>query len=381
MAPHDPTPLDFSALDLDRRLYEAIETRGFLKTTPIQSATFSLIQQGLDVIACAQTGTGKTLAFLLPLLQRFLLAPADAERRPSTRVLVLAPTRELASQIEDDFTGFAYGTHLSSIAVYGGVGANPQAQGLRAPADFVVATPGRLLDHLRAGIARFEDLEVLVLDEADRMLDMGFWPDVRRIVSDLPVGRQTLFFSATMSDDVFRSAAQIMRDPRIVRVGGGGGVAENITHCVRHVGSDDKATWLAAFLHRSRGSALVFTRTKRGADRLGRRLAAAGVRCAAIHGDLTQGQRTEAIEGFRSGRFTTLVATDIAARGLDIDGISHVVNYDLPDSADSYIHRVGRTARAETTGIALTLVAVEEQDALRTIERSLKIRLQDAQPA
>ena len=331
MAAHDPTPLDFSALDLDRRLYEAIETRGFLKTTPIQSATFSLIQQGLDVIACAQTGTGKTAAFLLPLLQRFLLAPADAERRPSTRVLVLAPTRELASQIEDDFTGFAYGTQLSSVAVYGGVGANPQAQGLRAPADFVVATPGRLLDHMRAGIARFEDLEVLVLDEADRMLDMGFWPDVRRIVSDLPVGRQTLFFSATMSDDVFRSAAQIMRDPRIVRVGGGGGVAENITHCVRHVGSDDKATWLAAFLHRSRAS--------------------------------------------------TLVATDIAARGLDIDGISHVVNYDLPDSAYSYIHRVGRTARAETTGIALTLVAVEEQDALRTIERSLKIRLQDAQPA
>jgi ATP-dependent RNA helicase RhlE len=298
--------------------------------------------------------------------------------RGAGRPRVLVPPRRASSpqEIEDDLI-ISRGTS-PSVAVYGGVGANAQAQGLRAPADFVVATPGRLLDHMRAGIARFEDLEVLVLDEADRMLDMGFWPDVRRIVSDLPVGRQTLFFSATMSDDVFRSAAQIMRDPRIVRVGGGGGVAENITHCVRHVGSDDKATWLAAFLHRSRGSALVFTRTSAGPTGS----AGAGHRRRAVRRHTTDpGPAHRGVEGFRSGRFTTLVATDIAARGLDIDGIAHVVNYDVPDSADSYIHRVGRTARAETTGIALTLVAVEEQDALRIIERSLKIRLQDAQPA
>jgi ATP-dependent RNA helicase RhlE len=295
-------------------------------------------------------------------------------------VLVLAPTRELAAQIEDDFVGFAYGTDLSSVVVYGGVGANGQAQGLRAPADFVVATPGRLLDHLRAGITQFDGLEVLVLDEADRMLDMGFWPDVRRIVSALPAGRQTLFFSATMSNDVFQSAAQIMRNPRMVTLGGGGGVAANITHCVQRLRGTEKAAWLAAFLRRTRGTTLVFTRTKRGADRLGRQLQTAGVRCAAIHGDRTQDQRTLAMEGFRSGRVSTLVATDIAARGLDIDAIGHVVNYDVPDSADGYVHRVGRTARAETAGTALTLVAPEEEDTLRAIEGALGIRWSVPQP-
>ena len=333
------------------------------------------------MIACAQTGTGKTAAFLLPLMQRFLtraLAPPDASparSRPSSRVLVLAPTRELAAQIEEDFDGFAYDTGLMSVAVYGGVGVAAQTQGLEAPADLVVATPGRLMDHMRAGAVRFDGLEVLVLDEADRMLDMGFWPDVRRIVSTLPVERQTLFFSATMSDDVFRSAAQIMRDPTIVKVGGGGGPAAGITHRVHQVRATEKASWLATFLRRTGGSTLVFTRTKRGAERLNRQLASSGVRCAAIHGDLTQAQRTAAIEGFRAGRFTTLVATDIAARGLDIDGIAHVVNYDVPDSADSYVHRVGRTARADAAGTALTLVASEEEGTLRTIERSLNLQL------
>jgi ATP-dependent RNA helicase RhlE len=363
---------------LDARLSRAIAARGFELTTPIQSATFPLVLAGSDVIACAQTGTGKTAAFLIPILQRLLRSgPQVVDRQTSTRVLVLAPTRELAVQIDSDVDGFAYDTGLSSVAVYGGVGAATQSHALRAPADLVVATPGRLLDHLRAGAARFDGLEVLVLDEADRMLDMGFWPDVRRIVETLPLVRQTLFFSATMSDDVFRSASGIMREPRMIRIDGGGGLPKTIEHLKHQVPASDKTAWLATFLRRTQGSTLVFTRTKHGAERLCRRLTRAGVRCVAIHGNRTQGQRSAAIEGFRSGRYTALVATDIAARGLDIDGIGHVVNYDLPDSPDSYLHRVGRTGRAAAVGTALTLVGVEELDALRSIERSLNIRFSE----
>lgn len=361
---------------MDERLFRAVAARGFEQTTPIQSATFPLILAGADVIACAQTGTGKTAAFLLPILQRLLSAGAHmgSPARPiSTRVLILAPTRELAVQIDSDVDGFAYGTGLSSMAVYGGVGAAAQSHALRAPADLVVATPGRLLDHVRSGVTQFDGLEVLVLDEADRMLDMGFWPDVRRIVETLPRVRQTLFFSATMSDDVFRSASQIMREPRLIRINGGGGLPSTIAHRMHEIVASDKTAWLATFLRRTGGSTLVFTRTKHGAERLSRRLIKAGVRCAALHGDRTQGQRSAAIEGFRSGRYTTLVATDIAARGLDIDGIGHVVNYDLPDGPDAYIHRVGRTGRADAVGTALTLVGVEELGALRTIGRSLNI--------
>ena len=293
-------------------------------------------------------------------------------------MLVLTPTRELAAQIDAEFDGFAYGTPLTSVAVYGGVGAAPQAHGLRAPADLVVATPGRLLDHLRAGTPRLAGLQVLVLDEADRMLDMGFWPDVRRIVEPLPVARQTLLFSATMSDDVFRAAEQIMRNPRMVQVGSTGELPARITHHAHRVAAADKTAWLSAFLRRTRGSTLIFTRTKRGADRLHRRLASAGLQCAAIHGDRTQGQRTAAIEGFRAGRYRALVATDIAARGLDIIGIGHVINYDVPDSPESYLHRVGRTGRAEAAGTAVTLIAGEDLPALRAIEQSLNIELKDS---
>ena len=378
---HDPAPLQFAALELDERLLRAVAARGFEQTTPIQSATFPLILAGADVIACAQTGTGKTAAFLLPILQRLLTAGSRADapvRQASTRVLILAPTRELAVQIDSDVDGFAYDTGLSSVAVYGGVGAAAQSHALRAPADLVVATPGRLLDHVRSSVTRFDGLEVLVLDEADRMLDMGFWPDVRRIVEGLPSVRQTLFFSATMSDDVFHSASQIMRDPQMIRTGSGVRLPGAIVHHMHQIAASDKTTWLATFLRRTGGSTLVFTRTKHGAERLSRRLTRAGVRCAAIHGDRTQGQRSAAIEGFRSGRYTALVATDIAARGLDIDGIGHVVNYDLPDSPEAYLHRVGRTGRADAAGTALTLVGLEELGDLRTIERSLNIRFSDA---
>jgi ATP-dependent RNA helicase RhlE len=371
-APYDATPVGFVSLGLDRRLEQAVIDRGFVTTTPIQSAVYPGVLEGADLVACAQTGTGKTLAFLLPIMHRLLRA-VSIQAVPKTRVLILAPTRELAVQIEDEFQGLAYHTNLSSVAVYGGVDASPQERGLRGAADIVVATPGRLIDHMGSSAANFDGLEVLVLDEADRMLDMGFWPSVRRIVASLPVNRQTLLFSATMSEEVARSARQIMRDPKMIRVGRVEGLASTIEHIGRLVPSPEKAAWLKGFLQRSEGTSLVFVRTKRGAEKLARRLGADGIRCAALHADRTQSQRSAAMEGFKSGRYTALIATDIAARGIDIDGIAHVVNYEVPPSVDAYVHRVGRTGRADAIGTAVTLVAPEELSALRSIEKSLQV--------
>ena len=360
--------------------------RGFVLTTPIQSAVYPGVLDGADLVGCAQTGTGKTLAFLLPIMHRLMTNAgkavvigssvtdvADPSPAASTRVLILAPTRELAVQIEDEFQGLAYHTNLSSVAVYGGVEAGPQERGLRGSADIVVATPGRLIDHMGTDAPNFDGLEVLVLDEADRMLDMGFWPSVRRIVAALPARRQTLLFSATMSEEVARSASQIMQDPKMIRVGRVEGLATSIAHVGRLMPSLEKADWLRGFLKRTDGTSLVFVRTKRGAEKLARRLAAGGIRCVALHADRTQSQRSAAVEGFKSGRFTALIATDIAARGIDIDNIGHVVNYEVPQSVDAYVHRVGRTGRAEAAGTALTLVAPEELSALRAIEKSLKV--------
>jgi ATP-dependent RNA helicase RhlE len=360
-------------------LNRAIAQRGFIRTTPIQSAVFPIIRSNEDLIGCAQTGTGKTAAFLLPIMQRLLEAATDSPPPPgkaTTRILVLAPTRELAVQIEDDFQGLAYFTPLSSVAVYGGVGADVQARALRAGVDLVVATPGRLLDHLNCGSANFEGLDVLVLDEADRMLDMGFWPDVRRIVSALPSTRQTLLFSATMSGDVMQSAAQIMREPKVVRIGPTNGPATSITHVGHIMPSDQKTQWLAGFLRRTESPTLVFVRTKHWADRLARRLVASNIQCVALHANRTQSERAAAVEGFRSGRYRVLVATDIAARGLDIDGIGHVINYEVPPTSDAYVHRVGRTARADATGVAVTLATPDEIPTLRALERSLNLRLE-----
>jgi ATP-dependent RNA helicase RhlE len=378
LAHHDATPRAFTSLELDPRLKQAVIDRGFSMTTPIQSAVLPGVLAGADLVACAQTGTGKTLAFLLPLMHRLLASPklqpeSSSEGAPKTRVLVLAPTRELAVQIEDEFQGLAYHTNLSSVAVYGGVESGPQERALRGAVDLVVATPGRLLDHMGTNAANFDGLEVLVLDEADRMLDMGFWPSVRRIVASLPASRQTLLFSATMSDEVARSVKQIMRHPKLIRVGRQEGLATTIEHVGKLVPHPDKADWLRSFLRTSDGPSLVFVRTKRGADKLARRLAAGGIKCAALHADRTQSQRSAAVEGFKSGRFTALVATDIAARGIDIDGIAHVVNYEVPPSVDTYVHRVGRTGRAEAAGTAVTLVAPEELAALRVIEKSLNV--------
>jgi ATP-dependent RNA helicase RhlE len=367
--------VDFSSLELDPRLHRALHDRRFKRTTPIQSAIFPLVGTRGDLIACAQTGTGKTAAFLLPLMQRLLTERREDRSLRVTRVLVLVPTRELAVQIEDDFEGFAYNTPLTSVSVYGGVSAGPQAKALRVGVDVVVATPGRLLDHLRDGTANLGSVDTLVLDEADRMLDMGFWPDVRRIVSMLPAERQTLFCSATMSDEVLRTAEQLMRQPKLVRIGQSTGLATQITHAAHVVRFDEKPAWLTRFLRTAEGPTIVFVRTKRGADRLARRLTAAGIRCAPLHADRTQGQRTAAVEGFRSARHAVLVATDIAARGLDIERVAHIVNYEVPGGPDAYVHRVGRTGRAQARGHAVTLVAPEEMPALRSLERSLRLSL------
>jgi ATP-dependent RNA helicase RhlE len=377
-APHDPAPRPFSTLDLHPRLARGITDLGFKETRPVQSAVLPYALAGADVIACAETGTGKTGAFVLPILQR-LLKDADAEGgtlAPGTRALVLAPTRELAVQIEDTVQGLLYYTQATSAAVYGGVPMEPQDRALRAGVHLVVATPGRLMDHMRSAVPDFSRLEVLVLDEADRMMDMGFWPDVQRIVKELPDVRQTLLFSATMPDDMMSLASAIVREPKYIELGRAGGPARTITHTTESVESREKPQWLARFLKQSDGPALVFVRTKHGAEKLARQLHALGVRAAAIHGDRTQEQRMAAVEGFRSGRHKVLVATDIAARGLDIDGITHVINYEVPTSPEAYVHRVGRTGRDLTTGTALTLVAPEEERALRALEKSVGVQLQ-----
>ena len=378
-ADYDPSPVHFESLNLEATLLEAVRQRGFVTTTPIQSAVVPIIMNGDDLIGCADTGTGKTAAFLLPILSRLLKTRAAApEERGYTRVLILSPTRELAVQIEDDVQGFAYHTDVTSIAVYGGVPMDQQERALKSGVDIVVATPGRLMDHMRNGAVSFDKLDTLVLDEADRMMDMGFWPDVRRIVASLPdtAARQTLLFSATMPEDVMKLAEEVLCDAKYVQIGTDGGPAKSITHTAENVAAAHKTEWLARFLRRTRGPVLVFMRTKSGAERLARKLAGAGLKAAALHADRTQQQRTQAVEGFRSGRFHVLVATDVAARGLDIDGITHVVNYEVPSSRDTYVHRVGRTGRADATGTALTLVAPEELRALQALQRSFGIEMQ-----
>ena len=378
-AEYDPSPVGFDTLGLEPSLIEGIRIRGFSATTPIQSAVVPIVMSGDDLIACADTGTGKTAAFLLPILNRMLKARAAApDERGFTRVLILAPTRELAVQIADDVEGFTYHTDITSIAVYGGVDMGPQERALKSGVDIVIATPGRLMDHMRSKTVAFDKLDTLVLDEADRMMDMGFWPDVRRIVQTLPdtAARQTLLFSATMPEEVMKLADEVMADAKYVQVGSAGGPAKSITHTVQSVPAAEKTEWLARFLRRTDGPVLVFMRTKSGAERLARKLASMGLKAAALHADRTQAQRTQAVEGFRSGTYRVLVATDVAARGLDIDGITHVVNYEVPSNRETYVHRVGRTGRAAATGTALTLVAPEEVRALQALQRSFGMELQ-----
>ncbi len=376
--------IPFEELGLDPGLALGVADRGFTAATPIQAAVFPIVASGRDLIASAETGSGKTGAFLLPVVDQLLkrrAAQAEADyRRPS--ILVLAPTRELVVQIEDDLQGFVYHTGLTSAAVFGGTPIGPQAQALAAGVDVVVATPGRLLDHLRGGIPGFDRLDTLILDEADRMLDMGFWPDVRKIVSSLPnrrtgetAGRQTLLFSATIPDFVLRPLKELAHDPAYVQLGRRGAPADGISHAVERMPSSKKTSWLTTFLGKTSGSVLVFVNTKRGTERLARALSSAGIKATALHADRTQALRLAAVGGFRSGRYRVLVATDVAARGLDIDGIKYVVNYEVPPNRDTYIHRVGRTARLDATGSALTLAAPDELVAVKALQASIDLEL------
>ncbi len=374
----ETAPIPFATLGLDPRLLEGVRDLGFSETRPIQSAVITLSLAGADLIACAETGSGKTCAFVVPMLQRLLREsePADATAPKKSRVLVLAPTRELAVQIEDEIHGLSYHTTITSAAVYGGVEMGGQERALKAGVDIIVATPGRLIDHMRQQNADLSGVDLLVLDEADRMMDMGFWPDVRRIIAALPTARQTLLFSATMPNDVVRSALEIVREPKYVQVGQRSAPAKTITHSKHEVAHGQKVEWLIDHLRRPEGPVLIFTRTKIGADKLARRLHSAGIRCVALHADRTMDQRRQAVEGFRGGKYKVLVATDIAARGLDIDGIHTVINYEVPDSSDTYVHRVGRTGRANEAGHAITLVAPEEHRALAQLEKSVGVHLQ-----
>jgi ATP-dependent RNA helicase RhlE len=372
--PCDATPVAFTTLGLDVRLLEGVRDLGFVETRPIQSAVIPLALGGSDLIACAETGTGKTAAFVVPTLQKLLIdAPAEL---PKSRVLVLAPTRELAVQIEDEIHGLAYHTTVTSAAVYGGVEMGPQERALKAGVDIIVATPGRLMDHMRQQNTDLTAIELLVLDEADRMMDMGFWPDVRRIITALPAARQTLLFSATMPEEVVHDALEITRQAKYVQVGQRSAPPKSITHRVEAVASSDKVRWLIDHLRRPEGPVLIFSRTKIGAERLSRTLSSAGVRCTALHADRSQDQRRKAVEGFKGGKYSVLVATDVAARGLDIDAIHTVINYEVPDSPDAYVHRVGRTGRADEVGQAITLVAPEERRALAYLAKSVGLRLE-----
>jgi ATP-dependent RNA helicase RhlE len=354
--------------------------RGFELTTPIQSAVLPYALAGRDIIGCAETGTGKTAAYVLPVLSRLIREDREAGPRVahhSTRALILAPTRELATQIDDEIQGFAYHAPVASAAVYGGVPMGPQERSLRAGVDIVVATPGRLLDHMRSHVGDFSKLEVFVLDEADRMMDMGFWPDVRKIAEVLPASanRQTMLFSATMPEEVMRFADALAPDSVFVQVGSRRGPAKTISHEAHVLPARDKVTFLAKYLRRVTEPTIVFVNTKIGADRLARQLSATGLRAAAIHADRSQKDRTAAMEDFRTGRTKILVATDVAARGIDIDDVGLIVNYEVPRGLDSYVHRVGRTGRYDATGHALTLADPSERRDLEALEKAFGISL------
>jgi ATP-dependent RNA helicase RhlE len=359
--------MPFAHLKLHPSLQKGIKELGFSRPTPIQEEAVPPALQGRDLLACAQTGSGKTAAFLLPIMHRLLDQP-----RRTTRALILTPTRELAAQILEDFNSFAVHTPLTGAAVFGGVSMGPQEHAFRTGVDVIVATPGRLLDHMRAPYARLQHIEYLVLDEADRMLDMGFLPDIRRILKQIPVKRQTLFFSATMPGPIGALAGDMLKQPVTLALQRQSAPATGITQAVYPVPQHLKAQLFLDLLKRGiMKQALVFTRTKHRANRLHAFLVANRIAAERIHGNRSQGQRTDALAGFKTGRYPVLVATDIAARGIDVEALTHVVNFDVPLAPPDYIHRVGRTGRAEMTGEAFTFVASEEEADLRAIERAI----------
>jgi len=357
-------PLTFDQLGLRPQVLDAVRDAGYTEPTPIQREAIPLALSGRDMIGLAHTGTGKTAAFTLPIIDRML----DGPRR--TRVLILTPTRELAAQVDDSFRKYGKHSGLGVVAVFGGVPIEPQERALRAGVDVVVATPGRLIDHLERQNVVFDELEVLVLDEADRMLDMGFAPQINRIVNEIPRYRQTLLFSATMPPEVEALARKYLRKPVVVQVGRRSAAASTVAHAVYPVPRDKKSALLVELLRKPEmDSVLIFTRTKHGADRVVRHLERADITATAMHADKSQAQRMQALEGFKRGTIRVLVATDIAQRGLDISGISHVINYDVPQQPEDYVHRIGRTGRAAATGDAYTFMSPDEIAMVRTIER------------
>ena len=359
--------MPFSSLKLHPALLKAVRELGFARPTPIQADAIPPALEGRDVLACAMTGSGKTAAFLLPIIHRLIDRP-----RRTTRALVLTPTRELAAQIVEDLNALAVHTPVTGAAVYGGVGMGPQEHAFRSGVDIIVATPGRLLDHFRSAYAKLDGVEYLVLDEADRMLDMGFLPDIRRVLRHIPKQRQTLLFSATMPALIGKLASDMLKDPALINQQRQAGPAIGIAQAVYPVPQDLKGPLLVQLLERNiLREALVFTRTKHRANRLADLLVRHRLNAARIHGNRSQAQRTEALAGFKSGKYRVLVATDIAARGIDVEALSHVVNFDVPVVPDDYIHRVGRTGRAELTGDAFTFVAPEEEGDLKAIERAI----------
>ncbi|MGD0727327.1 MAG: DEAD/DEAH box helicase [Spirochaetia bacterium] len=363
--------MNFSSFSLAKELQAAARRMGFEQPTPIQMTAIPPGMEGRDVLASAETGSGKTAAFLLPIMHKLL-----PMQRGATRALVVAPTRELAAQIADHFRELASGTRLTCAAVHGGVAMGAQERAFRKGVDMVVACPGRLLDHLRNSYVDLSSVEFLVIDEADRMLDMGFLPDVKRVLAAVPKDRQTFFFSATLPPAIVTLSRELLRDPVRLNIDRKPAPATGITHSVFPVPSDRKSNLFLELLGKGiTGSVLVFTRTKHRANRLADFLDHNGVQCARIHGNRSQSQRTAALAGFKQGKFQVLVATDIAARGIDVEALGSVVNFDVPHQPEDYIHRVGRTARAQLKGDALTLVSPEEERDFGAIERALGRRL------
>jgi ATP-dependent RNA helicase RhlE len=356
--------MEFKAFNLNPSVEAGVAAAGFVTPTPIQTEAIPSVMNGRDIMGLAQTGTGKTAVFALPILHRLMQG-----KRGHVRSLIIAPTRELAEQIHDAINSLGKETRMRSVTVYGGVNINTQIQKLKRGAEIVVACPGRLLDHMGRGTIDLTRVEVLVLDEADHMLDMGFLPDIRRILKHLPAQRQTLLFSATMPSEIHRLAKDILMDPMTIKAGETA-PADTVSHAHYPVAQHLKTAFLLKLLgHINSQSVLVFTRTKHRAKRLGEQLTRAGFRSTSLQGNLSQGRRQAALDGFRNGKFQVLVATDIAARGIDICQISHVINYDMPNTPDAYIHRIGRTGRADQSGKAFTLITRDDNQMVNAIDR------------
>jgi ATP-dependent RNA helicase RhlE len=369
------TITSFSQLDIIDPIRRALSAEGYSVPTPIQAQAIPLLLAGRDLLGCAQTGTGKTAAFAIPILTRLAGSPRREGLR-GPRALVLAPTRELASQIGESFATYGRYLSLRQVVVFGGVGQKPQVDGIRRGAEILVATPGRLLDLMQQGHVRLDAVEALVLDEGDRMLDMGFIQPIRRIVAAVPRKRQTMLFSATLPPDIVALASGMLNNPATVSVTPTASTAEKVSQWVLHVQSNNKRSLLAEVLRdRAMARVLVFTRTKHGANRVAEHLNRGGVCSEAIHGNKSQSARERALAGFKKGNVRVLVATDIASRGIDVDGITHVINFEIPNEPENYVHRIGRTGRAGAAGIALSFCDPSERTFLRDIERLTRARL------